>query len=180
MSDSKTDKETWTNAGAGEVWIQTIDPHTNKLKHTPVRSGAKVLITTEERQINQDRAASPDKDLFMNGTLTPVRLVDTAEDYQEIANNPNLLSEDDMRDIFKLKGAAFKNRLGTITNAIALSRMNEMAKEEESGLNVTMAQYKAIEARLAEVRGNVDVVEVTQTAVAPAPMKNTSFSNVDF
>jgi hypothetical protein len=180
MSDSKTTKETWKNAGAGEVWINVIDPHTQRLKHVPVRSGNKIMITTEERQINQDRAASSDKDFFTNGTLTPVRLVDTAEDYAEIASNPNLLSEEDMRDMFKLKAAQFKARLADITNAIAISRMAEMAKAEESGLNVTMAQFKALEQRLAELRGGVDVTEVTQTSVAPAGIPAPQKTDIDF
>lgn len=31
----KTDKETWKNAGAGEVWINVIDPHTPETKAHP-------------------------------------------------------------------------------------------------------------------------------------------------
>lgn len=178
----KTDKETWKNAGAGEVWINVIDPHTQRLKHTPVRSGAKVLITTEERQINQDRAASKEKDFFSNGTLTPVRLVDTAEDYAEIASNPNLLSEDDMRAVFKLTPAKFKARLAEITNTIAVNRMLEMAREsgdeEEPSLKVNMNQLKVLESRLTELRGGNEVTEVThtQTGGPPAPQK----AQIDF
>lgn len=183
MSDGKTTKETWKNAGAGEIWISVIDPHTQRLKHVPVRSGGKIMITTEERQINQDRAADVKNDFFTNGCLTPVRLVDTADDYAEIASNPNLLSEDDMRDMFKLKAADFKARLAEITNSIALARMTEMAKAEESGLNVTMSQFKALEKRLGELRGGLDVTEVTQTSVAasgiPAPQK-ADINNVNF
>jgi hypothetical protein len=170
----KTDKETWQNSGAGQVWINLFDPVNNgKLKHTPVRSGGKILLTTEERQLNQDRASSGDLDVFMNGTLIPVRLVDTADDYEEIASNPNLLSEDDMREIFKLKAPTFKKRLSEITNSIAVSRMLEMAKEEESDLNVSMAQFKAIESRLAELRNGPEVIEVETSTMGgpPAPKK---------
>lgn len=168
------DKETWKNAGRGSVWLNVFDPaKPGALKHQQVRGGGTIVITTQERQVNQDRAANRDLDMFTNGTLTPVRLVDSAEDYEEIASNPNLLSEDDMRDLFKLKTPSFKKRIGEITNSIAMARMLEMAKEEESELNISMAQYKAVETRLAELRGGPEVVEIeiNQTSTPPAPKK---------
>lgn len=178
MSDVD-DKETWKNAGAGEIWIKVTDPVTRRVKHQPVRAGNKVLISTRDRQINQDDAASPDKDFFTNGTLTPVRLIDTAEDYQEIASNPNLLSEDDMQEILKMRSIAkFRERLGEITNTIALNRMQEMAESEE--VNVTLAHSKALKARIQELRGDVpEVVEVTQTTAANVPSAPAKM-NIDF
>lgn len=173
------DKETWKNAGAGEIWIKVLDPITQRMQHTPVRSGAKVAISTRDRQFNQDLAASPDKDFFSNGTLTPVRLVDTAEDYQEISSNPNLLSEDDMVEILKIRAIGkFRERIADITNLIALNRMIEMAESEE--VNVTMAHSKALNARLQDLRGDVpEVVEVTQS-VAPSGPSAPAKMNIDF
>jgi len=152
------DKETWSNIGKGDVFILTYD-HKGALRSVPIRAGQSLTISVEERQLNQDRAASADMDIFSNGRLAPMRLVDSADDYEEIASNPNHLTETDMIDILKTKGKTFSQRLDDITNVIALERMHELASDES--LNVSMAQFRALESRLAEVRGDVaDISEV--------------------
>lgn len=158
------DKETWTNPGKGQVYILTFDARGN-LGSTVVRPNGKIVISTEERLLNQDRAATEGSDVFKNGSLTPVRLIESAEDYQEIASNPNLLSEDDMKDLFKLKAADFKKRLGDINNIIALDRMHELATDENSEINTTVAQLKALESRISDVRGDSGVVEIESAQV---------------
>jgi hypothetical protein len=157
MSDS--DKETWSNNGQGDVFVLTFD-HTGKLRSVPIRSGQKLTMTIEERQLNQERAFAKDVDIFHNGRLTPVRLVDTAEDYEEIASNPNHLSEDDMKEILKLKGKTFSSRLETITNVIALERMVDLAGDDSLG--VSMAQFKTLDKRLNDVRGTADVDVISE------------------
>lgn len=152
-------QETWANIGKGDVFVLTFD-HAGRLKSVPIRAGQKLTLTVKERQLNQERAFSSDVDMFSNGRLSPVRLVDSADDYEEIASNPNHLSESDMVDVLKLKGKAFSERLDDITNVIALERMYELAGDESA--NVSMTQFRALEKRLAEVRGAsaVDVAEV--------------------
>lgn len=173
-----SDKETWSNAGAGEVWILTFD-HSGKVKQIPIRSGGKAVITVEERKLNQDRAASVEKDFFMNGSLTPIRLVDTAEDYHEISSNPNLLSEDDMLDLFKLKGPAFRARLADVTNVIALRRMLDIAKSDDAATNVTMTQFKILESRITDLSSGPPVAEVIQSD-SGIPSPKSKASDLDF
>jgi hypothetical protein len=152
-------QETWANHGKGDVFVVTFD-HTGRLKSVPIRAGQKLTLTIKERQLNQERAFSSEVDMFSNGRLSPVRLVDSADDYEEIASNPNHLSETDMLDVLKLKGKAFSERLDEITNVIALERMHELASDDTA--SVSMAQFKALEKRLATVRGDsaVEVAEV--------------------
>jgi len=154
------DKETWSNIGKGDVFILTYD-HKGALRSVPIRAGQSLTISVEERQLNQDRAASSDMDIFSNGRLAPMRLVDSADDYEEIASNPNHLTEADMLEILKSKGKAFSQRLDEISNVIALERMHELASDES--LNVSMAQFRALESRLAEIRG--DVASVSEVEV---------------
>jgi len=158
MSTS-TDKETWQNPGKGDVWILVFN-HEGKLESRPIRSGGKIHLTTQERMINQERAWSKDADLFSNGRLQPVRLLDTAEDYRELASNPNHLSENDLKAILKLKGAPFTNKLAKITNKLALERLVEIAQDDS--LNVTMNQFKALEARIEELTPEQKFTEVTE------------------
>jgi len=154
------DKETWSNIGKGDVFILTYD-HKGALRSVPIRAGQSLTISVEERQLNQDRAASSDMDIFSNGRLAPMRLVDSADDYEEIASNPNHLTEADMLEILKSKGKVFSQRLDEISNVIALERMHELASDE--AINVSMAQFRVLESRLAEVRG--DVAEVSEVEV---------------
>jgi hypothetical protein len=157
---AELDKETWENIGKGDVFVLTFD-HTGRLKSVPVRAGGKITMSIEERQLNQERAFSSDVDMFSNGRLSPIRLVDTADDYEKIANNPNHISESDMNDILKLKGKAFSERINEITNAVALERMFELASDETA--NVSMTQFRSLEKRLAEVRGDVAEVAEVET-----------------
>lgn len=163
MSDTQA-RETWANPGRGDIYILTYDPSGRELRSTPVRAGAKITLTIEERKINQDRAWSSKADIFTNGSLVPVRLVDTAEDYHEIASNPNLMSEDDMKGLFKLTGPKFKERLDEIDNPSVLNRMLEMADNaDDEKLKVSMVQFKALQKRVADMRGDSSVGEVVQT-----------------
>lgn len=142
--------ETWKNPTAGRVWINRLN-HRNELDKVEVIAGGRTFhISSQERKLNQEMAYSPDLDLFANGTLTPVRLIEGSEDAREFAANPNLLTEDDMRGLVKkTKGAtdAFVERLATIKNPATLERLLSLAREEDAPLS----RVEAIQSRLGEV-----------------------------
>lgn len=153
------DVETWRNARKGLIYVATFDPLTKRRQSVAVRPDRTVSLTTQERQLNQDMCTSHDLDPFSNGSLVPVELVETAEDYEQITSNPNILDESDMEEILKLKTPSLKKRLGEITNTVAVERLLELATSEDNEANLTMAALKAIEDRLAELRpGNSPVV----------------------
>ena len=157
MSD--VEKETWVNMGAGDVYVKTFD-FQGQLVSVPVRSGKQILLSVQERQLNQDLAYSKEMDMFHNGRLTPLKLVDTADDYTEVAENPNHITEDDMKEILKLKGKAFTSRIAEINNNLALHRMFELAGDETLGISMT--NYKALDKRVKEVDGNANVIEIAE------------------
>lgn len=141
--------ETWQNATKGRVVLkrngangpraEMIGP--NKLFH----------ITPVERRINQEAAATEELDVFLNGTLQPVRIPEDTEDYQALTSNPNLLGDDEQ--IIRLFNAAldvFIERLSEIKQPAALERLRELSQIDETG--ATVAQARAIVARLAEVQ----------------------------
>lgn len=146
------EKETWENPTKSNVWIKTYDPQHN-LRNEMIRPSGKISLTIEERLINQDLAYSSKADIFKNGTLVPIRLIDTAEDYAEHAENPNNLSESDMKELFKLPAAKFKARLSGIENPIALERIVELS--ESDTVSATLSQVKAAKARLEEVKPTI-------------------------
>jgi len=159
------EKETWENPTRSNIWIKTFDPQ-HQLRSERIRPGGKVAVSTEERLINQDLAWSSSADVFKNGTLVPIRLVDSAEDYAEHANNPNNLSESDMVALFKLSAAKFKERIAGIENVAALDRIAQLAESDD--VNATMAQVKAAQARLEDVNpSRIGKVIFTEKKITP-------------
>ncbi len=155
------EKEIWQNSTAGTRFVVKLD-HKGDFKHEGVRSGQKVVLSTEERQINMERAASPKLDPFTNGSFTPVKLADGTEDAHEIASNPNLKSEAELRALFKLQWQKFDKEISSISNPHALERLREIAEEEDA----TVRQMRAIEDRVSEVNPS-KFVEVTAVGEIP-------------
>lgn len=112
--------------------------------------------------MNQDLAARADMDVFSNGQLQPVRILDSVEDAREIAENPNLMSEAEMRALFKasVKTPEFAERIGTVTNQAALERLLDIAEEEDA----TISKVSAIRSRIRESSPDLFAERVTQTA----------------
>lgn len=151
--------ETWKNVTAGTVVLRKIDRN-GELIHEVITGGRTIHVTPTERRLNQEQCATDELDFFQNGILTPVRLIEGAEDVEAIRGNPNHMSEDDMANMFKTKGLkAFTEQVDSVTNPIALERMVEIAKAEE--VNATVRQVQILEARLADISEvEVEVHEV--------------------
>jgi hypothetical protein len=138
--------EIWKSAINGTIGVLKFDRR-GELVEEIVRKGQKLTISTNERIINSERASSETLDFFKNGMLTPVRLLDDAEDAAEIASNPNLMSEDELRDLFKVHWKVFESKIAAISNEITLNRLKAIADE----VDATVRQLRVIDARLEEL-----------------------------
>lgn len=159
--------EVWVNASAGRAWVWTHNQIGERIDRQ-VPSGGKLQITTADRQLNQEMAADATLDLFTNGTLVPVRLLETADDVREIRDNPNLLTEQELVEAFDLPWKSFDKKVGEISNRSALERMVAIAEGDDSGVEATMRQVRVLRDRLSELSGSgrVDSVEGNHHAVA--------------
>lgn len=124
------DKEVWENATPGAVASIKKINRRGDIDHERVRAGRKIVLSPHERQINQESASNEDLDMFRNGFLQPVTLVDTAEDYDLIKANPNLMTEDDLKALFKLSDKAFSARINKFTSEYPVIRMLAFAESE--------------------------------------------------
>lgn len=140
--------ETWQNATLGRAVITKLDARGQK-RHDLIGPGKTFHITPTERRMNQELAASEEQDLFLNGVLQPVRLIETDDDFEKLQRNPNHVSEDDVRSMFLLGLPDFVARLDQIGNAAALERLMDIARSDD--VNATLRQFEAIQARLAVV-----------------------------
>lgn len=159
MKTVHDDKEIWESAIKGDVFLKTYD-NSGSVKDTRIAPGKKFEISTRERLLNQEIAASETLDMFQNGTLRPV-VIESAVDYEEIKSNPNLISEGDMADIFALRGKAFDVRIAEISNTYALQRMLELVEEE--AVNASMAQVRKVEARVHELSPRIAGTEAPES-----------------
>lgn len=159
----RENQETWKSDISGTIILRRLD-HRGEMTRTEIVPAGKTFhITAEERRLNQEEVASPEFDVFRNGMLRPVRLLDSAEDARELAENPNVMSDTDMRSLLKSHFKTFTSKLGEISNPFALERMLALATSPE--VDATISRVEAIKSRLNEVAPN----HVPETvAVAPA------------
>jgi hypothetical protein len=149
--EREPDKETWQVAIAGHVVLKQYTQQ-GDLGDVVVAGGRKFHISPKERRINQEMAATEDLDMFSDGTLVPVSLIEGSEDAAKLANNPNIISESEMKDLFSEHWKKFDERVDQIANQAALQRLLEMASDPESG--ATVRQAETIKARLAVLNPN--------------------------
>jgi len=140
--------EVWMNPNAGLVYIDKTDQN-GKVQSTCILPGQKFNITPDDRRNNTERAWKPEADLFSNGTLSQVKLLDTEADYADLTENPNIIGESEIKDLFNLKAVEFKKRIAGITNDRVLTRIKEYSEDEKA--EATVAQQKAVKARLEEL-----------------------------
>lgn len=159
--------ERWENATKGRVVVRKFDARGN-LGHEMVNPGRAVNLTPQERITNQELAANEELDVFKNGTMQPLRLLDGSEDAQEIASNPNHLSDSDVKSLVKGHHKTLEKRLSEITNPAALQRLLEVAKSEDSSISTV----QKIQDRLTEVAPSLvsEVVPVPSGGMTDAPV----------
>ncbi len=139
--------ESWRNESQGIVVVKRV-ARTGEITDEMITGGKVIHLTPAERQMNEELFASAEYNYFENGTLSPVRMVETAKDAEKFKGNPNHLTEDEMRGIFKSRSVKnFSERVSQITNPIALNKLMALAEEEDA----TMKQVEAIKTRLEEV-----------------------------
>lgn len=164
LSNDDADLETWKNATKGRVVIQRLSA-LGERRHEMIGGGKMFHLTPRERRVNQELAANRDLDVFLNGTLQPVRLVEEDADSQSLKGNPNHLAEDDIKSLFRAHHKTFEARLSEITNSSALEHLLAVAKEEDT--RATVKQLERIRARLTEV--DPSNVEYVTTHAEPDP-----------
>jgi hypothetical protein len=141
-------QEAWRNHTAGTVFVRRLDHRGDFNRHEEVGSGRVCHISPEERRMNSEMAASEELDMFRNGTLQPLRLLDTSDEARELASNPNVMSEADMRALVKGHHKTFESRLGSIRSLSALQRLRAIAHDEDAPVK----RVEAIEARIRQVQ----------------------------
>ncbi len=144
---ANNETEVWKNVTRGRRGIHRVDAF-GKVQKELVGPGKTVSITSEDRIHYQRIVASEKLDIFKNGAMVPVRILD--EDTQrEVAENPNLMSEEDLQNLMKAQWKKFESEIGKISTLYALERMRDIAESSE---DISVKKYKIIADRIATVK----------------------------
>lgn len=163
-----TELESWMNSTPGRVWVNKFDARGN-LAAEIIASGRTFHLSPQERRVNQEMAASEELDVFSNGTLQPVRLLEGDESDVEIASKPNHLSDSDIKDLVKAHHKTLEKRLEQISNPSALERVLEAALE----VDASVSTVERIKSRMREVAPSLytEVATVSGPAVGREKLK---------
>lgn len=156
--------ETWENVTQARFVIKKFGAKGDLIDEM-IGSRRKFHITTQERHINQEIAANDELDPFSNGSMAPVRLLDSTDDAEEIASNPNLMSETEMGTLLKGNFKTLEKRLGEVRNPALLSRLAELAVDNDCSIG----KVNAINARLTDVAPTLSNEIVTTSDPASGP-----------
>lgn len=158
--------ETWSNTGQSLVHITRIGEYGRRTSEL-VYGGRVFAITPQERRINQSQCYLPASDPFTNGTFTPVSLLDDEPDTEGLRTNPNVLNEQNVNEIFGLKGDEFNKRLMTITNINAVNRLIDLAGQPSVG--ATVEQLEILRRYASLLSGDKDEPEPSGTPKPVTP-----------
>lgn len=147
------DVETWRNTMPGTVVITRVGEY-GRREVNLVKGGRTFQVTPQERRINQTAAASAEADIFTNGTLSPVTLLDDDPDTEALRSNPNTLKEEELPQLFVLRGDEFAERVTQITTLPPIARLLEVARDPK--FDASLSQYEALKSREMELRGALD------------------------
>jgi hypothetical protein len=167
-----SDLEAWENVSRSRYALQRINSRGDIT--TDLIGGQRTFhLSPEERYMNSELASSPKVDPFKNGRFAPVRLLETTEDAEEIASNPNLMGESEIKALVTGKVEPLRARLSQIEQPVVVERMLQVAEAEDA----RMTSVKAIEDRLAQLspQTHVEVQVAGDRSAAPGGAKSIDF-----
>ena len=157
--------EVWENATKGKVAIKMFDVR-GRDRTVVVSGGRKFNLTPRERQMNQDMAANEKLDIFVNGALRPIRLIEgdgSEEDVKKLTENPNHISDEEMKELLRGNYHKIDAQVSKLTNLTTLERMLELAQDES--INATVRTVGKLKERIAELSPS-HIEETTPIATA--------------
>lgn len=162
---SPDELETWRNATRGSIVLRRFSESGHMIE-VLLRGGQAVQLSPRERRINAEAAASAKLNPFANGTMQPIRLIESEHDTAELAASPNVMSESGVLELFGAHWKQFQARIEQVDNPLLLHRMLEVA--DSAQVNATLNQVKTIKARLAKLDGETGAaVDEVSTSSRP-------------
>lgn len=124
-------EEIWETTTAGRVWVQQVDKRGRERSISAGgKVGARLRITTEDREIAEERLSDPEQSPFRNGMLVRVDAGAKVAAEAEEAANPGAfsqaLSTEELMTGFAKNGNAFHSYVARL-NEVNTRRMLDLA-----------------------------------------------------
>lgn len=155
--------EVWKNTSPGLCWYVGFDTRGAEKAHL-VQGYKTFTLTTLERQMNQEKAASPEQDLFRNGTFVLAKGSEETEQ-DEIAS-PNAMTDAEIADLVRelIHGDSVDvgEALAEVTSLVTVKRIKDELVLEDAPASI----IAAVDAKARELN---PAAPVERQVVATAP-----------
>jgi hypothetical protein len=145
MDQAPENIEVWKNVTKGMRWFTRFDV-TGREADGRVQGGRTFTLTPFERQINQEKAATKELDLFRNGTFVMVRGAEGTIEAE--VRSPNSLTQNDLSDLaiqVLAEPGDFEDILSGMEGSVpTLDRFKEFLIAHSAPSEVTERVQKAI------------------------------------
>jgi len=135
------ENEKWKNVSSVTQWVIATDGYGQRVGRK-VLPGREIAVRPSERSEIQHRVAHEKNDIFTNGDMVPVTLVESAPDFAEIQDN-DYLSESDLEDVLKGRADALRERVAEIESPTTIKRLLDMCEAKD----LASSKVKVLEER---------------------------------
>lgn len=134
-------KEEWTMQTNGRVWVEiTVDASKGSTKHVNVKGkGARLKISTEDRQWAQERTRDKKDDVFTNGILCRT---DADQQADPETASPSAVDDASLKKLLALRPITKFTAAIDELSEVSLRRVMKMIPEDD---NVTSAMEKRVQ-----------------------------------
>jgi hypothetical protein len=163
--DAPTNVEVWKNSSNGMRWYTKFDTMGRETSKT-IGANRTFTLTVLERQVNQEKAAMADMDLFRDGTFVLVKEADETN-HDEI-ESVNALTDKDLEEItYKVVDdpGYIDKVLKNIDSAIVINRLLEFLVAEDASVSA----IDKTKAAFGEADDSIKATRRTVVTTAPVP-----------
>lgn len=122
-------EEVWETTTAGRVWVEvTNERGLPRAISAGGRSGARLRITVEDRELVQERIVTPEHDPFTNGLLVRI---DGDQQTNARTKSPDALNTEQLMKVFSKTGKTFQSMVDSF-GEVTVRRMLEMAEDVDA------------------------------------------------
>lgn len=122
--------ETWENVGSSVNYI-IRENRRGDAEHAEIKGQRQFKLSSYDRMLTEDQILDLRNNPFKNGSFRPVIVPENVN----IESNPNAMSEEDIRSLFKASDTAWDEWMDMIDSPSTLQRMIDMADDGECDLS---------------------------------------------
>lgn len=126
---ARAGEEVWETTTSGRVWVEVTNERGQpRAVSAGGRTGARLRITVEDRELVQERIINREQDPFVNGMLVRV---DADQQADPRTKSPDALNTEQLMKVFSKTGKTFNSMVDSFSE-VTVRRMLEMAEDVDA------------------------------------------------